>query len=260
MSAPAVSPLTGLLLLFAATTRSQSNDGETPVLLSPAPATSDFEERFEPELPTFMRPEDNAIRRQANEVACVLDGGWPVRPYADIADRSSRGRNRDVRTAVAKQHACVSSGQDISIDGQRVAPKANDTGRNIFADAAVHREDKGIYHWQLDLSGAAVRDDDCGNNILRCLSGEQPEVNVMLLADTRSTQLVACPTRQLGSERAVARQAASAATNASGVPPASAIDRDGQRGRGSRPHQLDVRRMRHLSGDLHLRGRARTTA
>jgi hypothetical protein len=60
MSAPAISPLTGLLLLFAATTRSQSNDGETPVLLSPAPATSGFEERFEPErkvVPTFMRPE-----------------------------------------------------------------------------------------------------------------------------------------------------------------------------------------------------------
>ena len=60
MSAPAVFPLTALLFLFAATARSQSNDGETPVLLSPAPATSGFEERFEPErkvVPTFMRPE-----------------------------------------------------------------------------------------------------------------------------------------------------------------------------------------------------------
>src|SRR3982751_3864538 len=60
MSAPAVSPRTAVLLLFAATTRSQSNDGETPVLLSPARASSGFEERFEPErtvVPTFMRPE-----------------------------------------------------------------------------------------------------------------------------------------------------------------------------------------------------------
>jgi hypothetical protein len=60
MSAPAVSPLTAVLLLFAATTRSQSNDGETPVLLSPARASSGFEERFEPDrtvVPTFMRPE-----------------------------------------------------------------------------------------------------------------------------------------------------------------------------------------------------------
>src|SRR5215204_3880465 len=70
------------------------------------------------------------------------------------------------------------------------------------------------------------------------------------LAHQRDWSGRAGPTGSTGTTRP---SEASAARCTPAISPASAADRGRQRGRRSRPHQLDLRRGAAASGDLHLR-------